>query len=228
MSSHPDVEKILKQFPQVVLLKENPQIRTMHTIIRNKNCSREDFTFYSDRLIRLTIETALGELPLYKEDIILTPTDSKYDGLSFSSKVLGVSIIRAGESFETGLRQVCLNVKIGKILIQRDEETAKPKLIYTKLPKQIGSKDYHVLLMDPMLATGGSCIKAIDVLIEAGVKEERITFVNLIAVPYGIEEVLKVYPKIKIVTSAIDEKLNEKAYIIPGIGDFGDRYFYTD
>lgn len=82
--------------------------------------------------------------------------------------------------------------------------------------------------MDPMLATGGTAIKALDVLIEAGVKEERITFVNLIAVPYGIEEVLKAYPKIKIVTSAIDEKLNEKAYIIPGIGDFGDRYFYTD
>lgn len=129
MSSHKDVASILKQFPQVVILKENPQIRTMHTIIRNKNCSREDFVFYSDRLIRLTIETALGELPLYKDESVLTPTDSKYEGLSFSSKVLGVSIIRAGESFESGLRQVCLNVKIGKILIQRDEETAKPKLI---------------------------------------------------------------------------------------------------
>lgn len=207
-------------------MKENSQIRAIHTIIRNKTTSKEDFVFYSDRLIRLVIETALVELP-YREDCILTPTDSVYRGLAFGGKVQGVSVIRAGESMETALRSVCSRIKIGKILIQRDEETAEAKLIYTKLPKSI-SNGANILLLDPMLATGGTAIKAIKVLIDAGVKEALIIFVNLIAVPYGIDIVLKTYPKIKIVTSAIDEKLNEKAYIIPGIGDFGDRYFYTD
>jgi uracil phosphoribosyltransferase len=226
MSSHPNPEEILKKYPQVVLMKENRQLRTLHTIIRNKNTSKEDFVFYSDRLIRLVIETALIELP-YRDEVVLTPTESKYNGSQFGGKVQGVSIIRAGESMETALRSVCLRIKIGKILIQRDEETAQAKLIYAKLPKSIG-QGCNVLLLDPMLATGGTAIKAVQVLIDAGVKEELIIFVNLISVPFGIEELLKAFPKIKIITSAIDEYLNDKAYIIPGIGDFGDRYFYTD
>jgi len=79
-----------------------------------------------------------------------------------------------------------------------------------------------------MLATGGSANQAIEVLLEHGVKEDKIIFVNLIAVPEGIENLTKKYPKVKLVTTAIDDKLNEKAYILPGIGDFGDRYFFTE
>jgi uracil phosphoribosyltransferase len=126
---------------------------------------------------------------------------------------------------ENGLREVVKDVKIGKILIQRDEETALPKLYFAKLPHDIAER--HVLLLDPMLATGGSCIKAIEVLMDHGVKEENILFLNLIAAPEGIDALVSKYPKVKIITTAVDTKLNAQKYILPGIGDFGDLYYGT-
>lgn len=89
------------------------------------------------------------------------------------------------------------------------------------------AKKKRIFILDPMLASGGSCACCISKLKELGVEEERITFINLISCPYGIEKLLKEHPKIKIITAAIDEKLNEKKYIVPGLGDFGDRYFNT-
>ena len=118
------------------------------------------------------------------------------------------------------------SVRIGKILIQRDEETAQPQLYYSKLPPDI--KNRFVLLLDPMLATGGSAIKAIQVLLEQGVAEEHILFVNLICSPQGIDKVMTAHPKIKIVTAEVDDGLDENYYIIPGLGDFGCRYFGTN
>ncbi|KAF0474660.1 uracil phosphoribosyltransferase [Gigaspora margarita] len=133
--------------------------------------------------------------------------------------------MRAGEAMEKVLRKCCRGVRIGKILIQRDEETAQPKLYYSKLPP--GIEDRYVLLLDPMLATGGSVIKAIEVLMSHGVKEDKILFLNLIAAPEGIQAVTSKYSKLKIITGFIDQKLNEKKFILPGLGDFGDRYFTT-
>ena len=138
-------------------------------------------------------------------------------------KICAVSILRAGDSMAQSVREVAQKVKIGKILIQRDEETAKPALFYYKLPKDI--KERYVLLLDPCLATGGSAAKAIEVLESFGVPQKKILYVNLLAAPEGIVHISRKFPEMRIVTSAIDEKLNEKKYIIPGIGDFGDRYF---
>jgi hypothetical protein len=121
------------------------------------------------------------------------------------------------------LRSVCKSVRIGKILIQRDEETALPKLIYVKLPKDISKR--KILLLDPMLATGGSANRAIGVLLEHGVLEENIVFLNLIAAPEGIAAMQTAYPRVRIITTMVDSHLNEKKFIMPGIGDFGDRYF---
>lgn len=90
----------------------------------------------------------------FEERTVVTPTDAPYQGYGFASKLCGVSIVRAGESMESGLRAVCKSIKIGKILIQRDEKTAEPHLFYQKLPSDISER--HVLLLDPMLATGGS------------------------------------------------------------------------
>jgi len=137
-----------------------------------------------------------------------------------------VSIIRAGESMENALRAVCRDIRIGKILIQRDETTALPKLFYSKVPEDIA--DRYVLLLDPMLATGGSVLKAIEVLVDHGVQPERIIFVNLIAAPEGITAIANRYPEVIVVSAEVDQCLNTKKYIIPGIGDFGDRYFGTD
>jgi uracil phosphoribosyltransferase len=206
------------------VMKMTHQIRGLHTIIRNKETSRADFIFYSNRLLRLVIEEGLGFLP-FAEQTIITPTGNEYKGVRFTSKLCGVSIVRAGESMENALRAVCRDIRIGKILIQRNEETGKPELFYVRLPEDISHR--YVLLLDPLLATGGTITKAIEVLLERGVKEENIIFINLIAAPQGIEELRKKFPQVIIVTSEIDEKLNDKFYIIPGIGDFGDRYFGT-
>ncbi|CAJ0625692.1 5834_t:CDS:10 [Entrophospora sp. SA101] len=164
----------------------------------------------------------LNHLPVV-ENKIKTPTGSEFEGAAFKGKICGVSIMRAGEAMEQGLRECCRSVRIGKILIQRDEETAKPQLYYAKLPPDISSR--YVLLLDPMLATGGSALKAIEVLLEYGVLEDKILFLNLLCCPEGIKAVTEKYKKLKIITSFIDQGLDEKKYIIPGIGDFGDRYF---
>lgn len=206
------------------LLPQTRQVKGLLTIIRDAASPREEFIFYSDRLIRLLVEEGLNFLP-FRERLVDTPTGRTFRGVEFSSSLAGVSIVRAGESMEAGLRAVCRKIRIGKILIQRDEETAQPKFIYAKLPPDIG--DRHVLLLDPMLATGGSALKAVEVLLEHGVKEDHIIFINLVAAPEGIRNFYSRFPKINIVTAAVDEGLNDKKFIVPGLGDFGDRYFGT-
>jgi len=210
--------------PNLYVMKQSPQLTALHTIIRDQTTSREDFIFNSDRLIRLLIEEGLNFLPFESKEII-TPTGCKYEGYTFANAICGVSIIRAGESMESALRAVCKSIRIGKILIQRNEETAQPQLYYFKLPEDIGSR--HVLLLDPMLATGGSAIKAIEVLLEHKVDQSKIIFLNLIAAPEGIRAIEKHFPQITILTSAVDTRLNDRKYIEPGIGDFGDRYYGT-
>ncbi|KAI8378897.1 uracil phosphoribosyltransferase-domain-containing protein [Blakeslea trispora] len=210
---------------QVKLLAQTTQLRGLMTIIRDKNTPRADFIFYADRIIRLLVEEGLNHLPVV-DQTVLTPTGSEYKGISFEGRICGVSIMRAGEAMEQGLRECCRSVRIGKILIQRDEETHQPKLYYSKLPKDISSR--YVLLLDPMLATGGSAMQAVQVLLDNNVKEERIIFLNLIAAPEGIDAFIQAFPKVKIVIGALDLCLNEEKYIIPGCGDFGCRYFGTD
>lgn len=121
------------------------------SMIRDKNTQRADFIFYSNRIIRLLVEEGLNHLPVV-EHAITTPVGRTYAGVMFQGKICGVSIMRAGEAMEQGLRDCCRSVRIGKILIQRDEETSQPKLFYDKLPEDIA--DRWVLLLDPMFATG--------------------------------------------------------------------------
>lgn len=192
------------------------------SIVRDKNTARGDFVFYSDRIIRLLVEEGLNQLPIEPKKVE-TPLGVTYDGYSFKGKICGVSIIRAGESMEQGLRDCCRSVRLGKILIQRDEETATPKLFYVKLPEDISER--YVLLLDPLLATGGSAAMAVEVLLEKGVPQDKIIFLNVLASPEGIEVFKKKYPQIKIITGMIDECLDEKKYVVPGVGDFGDRYY---
>lgn len=123
----------------------------LYRMIRDKNTDRADFIFYSNRIIRLLVEEGLNHLPVV-EHTVTTPVGRTYAGLMFQGKICGVSIMRAGEAMEQGLRDCCRSVRIGKILIQRDEETSKPKLFYDKLPEDIA--DRWVLLLDPMFATG--------------------------------------------------------------------------
>src|SRR6201996_5933302 len=130
----------------------------VNRMIRDKNTNRADFIFYSNRINRLLVEEALNHLPVLPHTIT-TPVGRTYAGVKFEGKICGVSIMRAGEAMEQALRECCRSVRIGKILIQRDEETSKPRLFYDKLPEDI--KDRWVLLLDPMLATGMSRLLAL-------------------------------------------------------------------
>ena len=206
------------------VLPQTRQLRAMLTIVRDRNAERGDFVLYSQRIIRLLLESAMDLLPFEARDVE-TPVGSVYEGLRAAGPVFGVSILRAGDSMESVLREMSPSTRIGKILIQRDKSTKLPSLYYSNLPNDIA--DGSVLLLDPMLATGGTALAAIRVLIEKGVAVENVVFVSFIAAPEGIAAVREQYPQLKIVTSAIERGLNSNAYMEPGIGDFGDRFFGT-
>lgn len=208
----------------VLLLPQTSQLRALHTVVRDKNVSGRDFEVYSRRIIRLLLETGLDLLP-FQEREVTTPVGETYHGLEFTRRVCGVSVVRAGESMETELREMVPGIRIGKILIQRDRRTKRPELFYAHLPDDIHTG--HVLLMEPMLATGGSALAALDVLREAGVPDENVVLINFLASPTGLDRFSLAAPDVKIVTSAVEDGMNENAFMVPGIGDFGDRFFGT-
>lgn len=220
---------MMSTYPNLSIIRQTSQVTLMHTYIRNKATNMTDFVFYADRLIRIIVEEGLSYLPTARNDIV-TPTGDRYEGIAPAAQICGVSIMRAGESMEQALRDTCRGIKIGKLLIQRNEEShdkaPDERFNYAKLPRDI--KDRWVLLLDPMLATGGSAAKAISRLItDFGVDEEKIIFLNVVSCPEGISLLCSKFPRIRIVTSAVDHGLNEHRYILPGLGDFGDRYFGT-
>jgi uracil phosphoribosyltransferase len=146
----------------------------------------------------------VGSTPL----TVTTPTGTTYDGeIIDPSSIVAVSIIRAGDALLECFSRVAPEAQVGKILIQRDESTKQPVLFYSKLPL-LANK--HVVLVDPMLATGGSAKAAIQVLLDNGATEERITFFNVLSCPEGIACILTAFPKMRIITGAIDDGLNEK------------------
>ncbi|XP_047340927.1 uridine kinase-like protein 3 isoform X2 [Impatiens glandulifera] len=216
---------LCKIYPNLYVIQSTFQIRGMHTLIRDAEITKHDFVFYSDRLIRLVVEHGLGHLP-FTEKQVITPTGCVYSGVDFSKRLCGVSVIRSGESMENALRACCKGIKIGKILIHREGGDNGQQLIYEKLPKDIS--DRQVLLLDPILGTGNSAVEAISLLIKKGVPESNIIFLNLISAPQGVHVVCERFPRIKIVTSEIEIGLNKDFRVIPGMGEFGDRYFGTD
>jgi len=222
------IAALQKECPNFRIIRQTQQLTALMTIIRDETTGPDDFVFYADRVIRLLVEEGLEEMP-HKPKLVRTPTEVNFPGvgwtLDYRTQICGVSIMRAGDSMENGLRAVCRGVKIGKILIQRNEETALPNYIYSKFPPAIAKQT--VLLLDPMLATGGSAIAAIKVLLKVGVPEDKIVFINLVCCPEGVRAMFKAHPKVRIVSAALDSHLDERKYIVPGCGDFGDRYFGT-
>lgn len=214
-----------KDYLRLIVLDMTSQLRTLMTIIRDENTKRNDFIFYSDRINRLLIEEGLNHLPT-RPKTIKTRTGASYQGSEFVGKICAVPIIRAGLSMENCIREVAKKIRIAHILIQRDEETAKPVFFKEWLPDDI--KERYVLILDPMLATGGSAIETIRAIKSKGASEDRIIFINLVAAPEGIEAVFSNFPAIRVITAEVDDGLDDNAYIIPGLGDFGDIYFGTD
>lgn len=202
--------------PNVKILKSNGNIRDMQTVLRDKTTNMGDFKFYADRLIRLVVEEGLNQLP-YTPCEVTTPTGHRYEGLKYIHGNCGVSIMRSGEAMEQGLRDVCRSIRIGKILIQTQEETQEPKVFYAKFPPDVEQR--RVLLMYPIMSTGQTVAKAIRVLMEHRIKTENIILLNLFATPNGVQTVTKQFPDLKILTSEIHS-------VAPN--HFGQKYFGTD
>jgi len=218
-----DQKDLRRIYPNLYLINTSFQTKALHTIIRDKNTSKQDFVFYADRLIRIVVEAGLGCLP-FAEKIVTTPTGKQYVGVDFGNKICGVSVIRSGESMENALRACANRIKLGKILIERNKGIHQDcALIYERLPSDI--KDRHVLLMDPIVGTGYAVTSAIELLLSKGVKEGNIIVLSLIAVPEGMHRLLRKYPSVKLVTSEIDDGISDNYTVLPGIGNFGDRYF---
>ncbi|KRX78801.1 Zinc finger protein ZPR1, partial [Trichinella sp. T6] len=190
---------VLENFgSKVMFVPMNDQIHELHTIIRDKCTSQGDFVFYSDRLIRLVLEESLNLLP-YSPWTVVSPTGFSYDGLRFSSGNCSVSIIRSGGVMEKGLRECCRSMRIGKILIQKDADSGEVKVVYSKLVQDIQRR--HVLLLYPIMNTGKTVHKAMQVLIDNEVKPCNVILVNLFCTPSSLHYLSDVMPELSIVTS---------------------------
>lgn len=214
-SSNSEFDRLLKDLC-VSVLKCNNQIKELHTVLRDKETSHSDFKFYSDRLIRLIVEEGLNGLP-YNEFNVITPGNCEYKGVKYVSGVCGVSIMRSGEAMEKGLRECCRSIRIGKILIQQNEEGLKSNVVYAKFPSDITSR--KILLMYPITTTGTTVNLAIDVLKEHGIVDTNIILLCLFSTPNGLKSIRNKFPGVNILTSEVHHSVPT---------DFGQRYFGTE
>ncbi|KAI9148270.1 Uracil phosphoribosyltransferase [Paramyrothecium foliicola] len=211
--------------PQVTVLPQTNYLLSLMTILRSSDTDSLPFVDAFDKVCGQLVPAALNLLP-FESLKVDTPTGSSFSGSKLTEPICGVSILRAGASMETALRNASLGpISFGKILIQRNEETCLPREIYCKLPRDIEKRT--VVVLEPMLATGGSAAKALDTLKSHGVREDKIIFLNLVASKKGLERVTAGYPALRIVTAAVDDNLTASNHIAPGLGDFGDRYYGT-
>ncbi|MBE6641237.1 MAG: uracil phosphoribosyltransferase [Ruminococcaceae bacterium] len=205
-----------------VYLIDHPLIKHKLSIMRNKYTGSKDFRTLLDEITLLMGYELTRDFPI--EDIeIDTPVSHMTASRISGKKVAIVPILRAGLGMVDGLLSLMPVAKVGHIGLYRDPETHQPVPYYCKLPSDIDNR--IVILCDPMLATGGSAIDAISTLKEKGCKNIRL--LNLVGAPEGIEKVQEAHPDVDIYIAAIDEKLNDHAYIVPGLGDAGDRIFGT-
>lgn len=205
-----------------VKIFDHPLIQHKTTILRQKSTTNKEFRKLVEEITMLMCYESLRDLPL--EDVeIETPITKTTQKMLKGKDIAVVPILRAGLGMVNGLLNLVPNAKVGHIGMYRDEETMQPCEYYCKLPADIDKR--LIVVVDPMLATGGSAIDAIRQIKSYG--GTNIKFLCLIAAPEGIEALSKAHPDIEIYCANVDECLNEKCYIVPGLGDAGDRIFGT-
>ncbi|MBQ3274524.1 MAG: uracil phosphoribosyltransferase [Christensenellaceae bacterium] len=205
-----------------VTVIDHPLIQHKLTLIRNKRTSSKDFRTILNEISMLMGYEVTRDIPV-REVETETPIGMAKTKIIAGKKLAVVPILRAGLGMVDGLLSLMPSARVGHIGLYRDPETHLPVEYYCKLPPDISQRS--VIVVDPMLATGGSAAAAIDFIKQRGVTQ--IKMMNLVAAPEGIEAVQKAHPDVDIFVAAIDECLNENAYIVPGLGDAGDRIFGT-
>ena len=201
---------------------DHPLIQHKLAILRSKDTPVKEFRELVGEIAGLMCYEATRKLPL-KEVEVETPVATAKCRMLSGKKLAIVPVLRAGLGMVDQMVALIPSAKIGHIGLYRDPETHKPVEYYCKLPEDIESR--QVFVVDPMLATGGSAVAAINFLKQHGCK--NIIMMNIIGAPEGVAAVQKAHPDVEIYLAALDEKLNENAYIVPGLGDAGDRIFGT-
>ena len=199
----------------------HPLIKEKMTHLRDKKTAPRNFRRLLDEIAQLLLVEVTSELPI-REVPVTTPLAETTGYELAISGITVVPILRAGLGFLDAVLDLVPEARVGHIGLTRDEETLQPIKYYCKIPKD---KDAEIILIDPMLATGGSAAAALTMLKEDGYKHFR--FMCLVAAPEGVELVNKLHPDVPIYTAALDDHLNEHGYIVPGLGDAGDRVFGT-
>lgn len=215
-------QKRRDQYMSNVFVLDHPLIQHKLTYIRNKNTGTKEFRALVDEVSALMAFEITRDLPL-EEKTIETPVTKAVTKVISGKKIGLVPILRAGLGMVDGMLRLIPAAKVGHVGLYRDPETLQPVEYYVKLPTDIEERDFIVI--DPMLATGGSANDAIHSLKKRGAT--NIKLMCLIAAPEGVEVIQKEHPDVDIYLAALDERLDEKGYIIPGLGDAGDRLFGT-
>ncbi len=204
-----------------IYVMDHPLIKHKITMLRDERTTVKDFRELANEIALLMGYEATKDLEL--TDIKVKTPITETMGKTIDKQVALVPILRAGLGMVDALMSLIPAAKIGHVGLYRDPETHEPVEYYCKLPTDIEKR--QVLVLDPMLATGGSAVAAIDFIKKRGAK--KIKLVNIIGAPEGVEAVSKAHPDVDIYIGALDEKLNENCYIVPGLGDAGDRLFGT-
>ncbi len=205
-----------------VTVVNHPLIQHKLTHIRKKTTPTKEFKEFLDEITRLMAYEVLKNIQL--EDIEIETPIAKTIGKQISERVNLYPILRAGQGMVDGFTTTIPSAKVGHIGMYRDEETLQPVEYLFKYPKDT-EKDTYNIIIDPMLATGGSAIAAIEKLKEKGI--ENLKFVALLGSQHAIDRITEEHPDVEIFIAAIDPELNDKGYIVPGLGDAGDRIFGT-
>ena len=199
----------------------HPLVHDALTTLRDKTTTPEHFRRAATRISVMLIAEALKDLP-QKKVTVETPLGPAA-GARAGSEVVVVPVLRAGLGMLDAVLELVPSARVGHIGLQRDEMTAVASQYYSKLPSGLGES--YVLMIDPMLATGGSAVAALDLLQKAGARIIRM--ICIVAAPEGVAMVERHHPEVAIYTPVVDEKLNAQKYIVPGLGDFGDRLYGT-
>lgn len=205
-----------------VMVFDHPLIKHKIAILRDKDTPMKEFRELIEEITLVMSYEAFRDAPTH-EVMVETPLEVCKQEMVNERSIAIVPILRAGLGMVNGVHKIFPNARVGHIGMYRDEETAVPHEYYCKLPE--GIEDMNVILLDPMLATGGSACDAIELLKKRGVK--KIKFMAIIGCPEGIEKVTKEHPDVDVYVSTCDRQLNDVHYILPGLGDAGDRLFGT-
>ena len=205
-----------------ILVLDHPLVKHKVAIMRNKETGTKEFKAVAREIAMLMCYEATRELAVKDVDVE-TPITTAHCQMLAGKKLAIVPILRAGLGMVDGMLELIPSAKIGHIGLYRDEETLEPVEYFCKMPSDISERD--VFVVDPMLATGGSAAAAIDLIKKKGAK--NIKYVGIIGAPEGVKALSEAHPDVDIYLASLDEKLNEKGYIVPGLGDAGDRIFGT-